>query len=199
MAYTRPEWENFSQNFTPVKEAQVESLFEKLKSSYSLKQVREESIAKCEVQAEECDACIDEIFITLYGQPSRPISAEEQMEIFKKESVRRKRAERMNIESTDDGNLFQESGKTSRQTGNTASENRTSAAEGKNTESGMVLPVEALIQADTVVLEHAEIDWSDLFEDFQNLSDNEELDVDWSDNEETSSNWFGDYFSCVIL
>jgi hypothetical protein len=142
-----------------VEEARVESLFEKLKSNKS-STIVQENIEKDEIPLEECGADIDEIFIKLYGQPSQTRSAEEQREIINKENGRRKRAERISSENTDDGKIVEENG---------------------NTMTEMVLIDEDIIEQDSVTLEQAEVDWDNLFEDLDS-SENVETPPNGSDS-----------------
>ena len=140
-----------------AEEAQMESLFEKLKPNNSLRTVNEK-IEKCEIQLEECGTDIDEIFIKLYGQPGHPISAIDQEEIIKTENARRKRAESMTNESREDEKPVE------------------------NNRNGMHEIVhEDLIEHDSVSFEEAEVNLDAIFEDLE-LSENVETPTNWLGN-----------------
>ena len=156
MEYTNRE-HGKTKEMSAVEVAQVESLFVKLKSRKSPVTVKE-NIEKCEIQLEECGADIDEIFIKLYGQPGHPISAEEQREIINKENARRKRAQRMSSENTDDGKAVEESG---------------------NTMFERVLVDEDTVEQDSVNFEETEVNLDDIFEDLES-SENVETPTNWS-------------------
>ena len=153
-----------------VEEAQIESLFEKLKTSNTSPKIVKENVEKCELQFEEAGADIDEIFTKVYGEPGQPISAEKQKEIINKENARRKRAERMSSSENKDEKIVEESG---------------------NTTSEMGLVDEDVIKRDTVNIEEAEIDWDKVDKVLEKLCSPE--------NVETAANWFGGFFSCSVV
>ena len=139
-----------------AEEEQMESLFEKLKPSDSLRTVNEK-IEKCEIQLEECGD-IDEIFMKLYGQPGHPISTIEREETIKKENARRKRAESMTGESREDEKPVE------------------------NNRNGMHEIVdEDLIENDSVIFEKAEVNLDAIFEDLES-SENVERPANWLGN-----------------
>lgn len=68
-------------------QAQIESLFDKLNFSMGKKMVVEGDISRSQLIGEESGENIDEIFIKLYGEPCKPISAEEQREIIERKML----------------------------------------------------------------------------------------------------------------
>jgi hypothetical protein len=135
-----------------VEEAQMDSTPNK-----PLRTVNE-NIEKCEIQLEECGADIDEIFIKLYGEPGQPISGIKQREILNKENAKRKRAEKMPSECTDDGKPVENSGKATCE-----------------------MVDEDIIEQDSVIFEEAEMNLDAVFEDLES-SENVETTTNWFGN-----------------
>lgn len=129
-----------------VEQAQIESLFGKLRFNETKRIAVEDNILKSVVNLEESGGDIDEIFLKLYGEPSEPISIEEQGEILERERLHRKELDNR-LETEEDTRAI-----------NTASDD--------NTKTEKALADEDIIESKTVTAEEAtEVDWDDVFDE----------------------------------
>ena len=158
------------EEMSAVEEAQIESLFGKLRFSEARGLAVEDNISKSVLIAEEIGGDIDEVFVKLYGQPGKAIGIEEQRKILQRRTM-----DRQDCKELDDRQETQS--------------NQIPGISNDKPESKRPKVDEYTIKPKTVSIENAaEVDWDSVFEEMGNS------EADKQASAETDSN-----SSCVIL